>query len=463
MSVTAGARPEVDLAALVLRGDVQAVAAACDAGTAVTDRAALVATCKQVIKEGPWLVGGHTPDQMDAAAIAFTAYASVAELRPMRAAWLLPRDHALTARLVAAREQSFRDAWVDKGFENLDARVVRIGRHLIATGAAHKPDSDAYTLALVSHPQSFDLSSGPDGWRRMSVMEVLRRNPDLLVEDVWRVFEVEGGGENSLAAYDKYSSEENRWRTALVELGNDGSLDRERLLDASLDALQRGFAQFRAQWFSAFHEAMRPTPAERTARASTYLSLAASPIGPTASMALKALAQIQKAGGLDPAEVVSQIGPALLAPSKGAAIQALALLSRAGEAEPALRVDAAGVIVAALGHSSPDVQKSAAAQLRSWFPDPPDSLAAVGARRCPRMSSDGAIRSRDVAQRQRSCFGATAHTVGRLSPAASPGADRAAAGVRPRRPARAHRGFARGTRHSRRARGGHHRDRGDGA
>ncbi len=131
-------------------------------------------------------------------------------------------------------------------------------------------------------------------------MEVLRRNPDLLVEDVWRIFEVEGGGENSLAAYDKYSSEENRWRAALVELGNDGSLDRERLLDASLDALQRGFAQFRAQWFSAFHEAMRPTPAERTARASTYLSLAASPIGPTASMALKALAQIQKAGGARP-------------------------------------------------------------------------------------------------------------------------------------------------------------------
>ena len=117
-------------------------------------------------------------------------------------------------------------------------------------------------------------------------------------------------------------------------------------------------------------------------------------------MALKALTQVQKAGGLDPTEVVSQIGPALLAPSKGAAIQALALLSRAGEAEPALRVDAAGVIVTALGHSSPDVQKAAAAQLRSWFPDSPDSFECVGARPWPRMPSDGAIRSRDVAQRR---------------------------------------------------------------
>ena len=126
-----------------------------------------------------------------------------------------------------------------------------------------KPDSDAYTLALVSHPGSFDLSSEADAWGRTGVIELLRRNPDLLVDDVWRLFEVEGGGENSLAAYDKYSREENTWRAALVELGEDGSLDRERLLDASLDALQRGFAQFRAQWFSAFHEALRPTPAER--------------------------------------------------------------------------------------------------------------------------------------------------------------------------------------------------------
>ena len=359
----------------------------------------LVATCRDVINKGPWLVGGHTPDQMNAAAIAFTTYASVADLRRMRSAWLLPRDHELARRLIAARDQSFRDAWVEKGIENLDARAVRIARHLIATGAAHKPDSDAYTLALVSHPEAFDLSSGGDAWRRTNVIAVLRHNPDLLVDDVWRVFEVEGGGENSLAAHDKYSREENGWRAALVELGSDGSLDRDRLLDASLDALQRGFAQFRAHWFSAFHEALRPTLAERSARASTYLSLTASPIGPTTSMALKALAQIQKQGGLDPAEVVSQIGPALLTPSKGAAIQALALVSRAGDSDPALRVDAAELIVAALGHSSTDVQKAAAAQLHSWFPNAPDALAtsvhAVAQGCHPTVRSDLAIWLRD--------------------------------------------------------------------
>ena len=89
------------------------------------------------------------------------------------------------------------------------------------------------------------------------------RNPDLLIDDVWRIFEVEGGGENSLAAHDKYCPDSVSWRAALVELSNDGALSRERLLDTSLDALQRGFAQFRAQWYSALHEALRPTDDER--------------------------------------------------------------------------------------------------------------------------------------------------------------------------------------------------------
>ena len=213
-------------------------------------------------------------------------------------------------------------------------------------------------------------------WGRKGVIDVLRANPDLLIDDVWRIFEVEGGGENSLAAHDKYCPESGSWRAALVELSNEGALSRERLLDASLDALQRGFGQFRAQWYSAFHEALKPTDDERAARASTYLSLTASPIGPTVSMALKALLQVERATPLDAAEVVAQIGPAVLAPSKGSATQALGLLERAVASEPDLRPRAASLVAEALGHGSADVQKVALEKLRAWFPTPPEDLAA---------------------------------------------------------------------------------------
>ena len=103
------------------------------------------------------------------------------------------------------------------------------------------------------------------------------------------MFEVEGGGENSLAAHDKYTMAEKSWSHALLALAADGTLDRDQLLDASLAALERGFAQFRAQWFSAFHEALGPTLGERAFRVDRYISLSASSVGPTVSMALKAL------------------------------------------------------------------------------------------------------------------------------------------------------------------------------
>jgi hypothetical protein len=84
--VTAHAQAEVrDLEALVLAGDVRGVAAACEAGTPATNRTALVATCKQILGKGFWsMSAGYTGDQVEAAAIASTAHATIAEVRAIR-------------------------------------------------------------------------------------------------------------------------------------------------------------------------------------------------------------------------------------------------------------------------------------------------------------------------------------------------------------------------------------------
>ena len=376
MSATLDAHVEHrDLEALVLAGDVRGVATACEAGTPAGNRAALIATCKQVLSKGFWSPTGYTADQVGAAAIALTAHGTIAEVERIRTTWRIPRDLELACRLVSARDESFRERWAAHAIDSLDARGVFVARRLIASGAAPKPRSDGYTIALVSRSGSFDLTSEAGAWGRRGVIDVLRANPDLLIDDVWRIFEVEGGGENSLAAHDKYCPESRSWRAALVELSDDGTLDRQRLLDASLDALLRGFAQFRAQWYSAFHEALTPTNDERAARSSTYLALTASPVGPTVSMALKALLRAERAVPLDSVEVVAQIGPALLAPSKGSATQALGFVRRAVASEPELLPRAACLVADALGHANVDVQKVALEQLRSWYPSPPDDLA----------------------------------------------------------------------------------------
>ena len=175
--MTAHAQAEVrDLEALVLAGDVGGVAAACEAGTPPSNRTALVATCKQILGKGFWsMSAGYTGDQVDAAAVASTAHATIAEVRAIRTPWKIPRDLDLAFRLVRARDESFRDGWAAHAIESLDARGAFVARRLIASGASRKPPSDAYTIALVSRPGAFDLTAKAGAWGRKGVIDVLAR------------------------------------------------------------------------------------------------------------------------------------------------------------------------------------------------------------------------------------------------------------------------------------------------
>ena len=59
---------------------------------------------------------------------------------------------------------------------------------------------------------------------------MLRHDHALRDQVFWRVFEVEGGGEISLANIDKFSREEFNWHNTVVLLANEGTLDRGRVL-----------------------------------------------------------------------------------------------------------------------------------------------------------------------------------------------------------------------------------------
>src|SRR5262249_2186727 len=157
----------------------------------------------------------------------------------------------------------------------------------------------------------------------------------------------------------------------------EGKLCGDRLLDASLNALARDFAQFRAGWFSRFHETLKPTLEERVKRADRYLHLLASKIPPTVSFALNALTILEKAGKLPARAVIEHVGPALFARQKGTVLAALKLLERAVQAEPGLKAEAAGQAAQALAHESADVQ-GAALDIIQKYGDPDDKeLAAL--------------------------------------------------------------------------------------
>ena len=152
-----------------------------------------------------------------------------------------------------------------------------LARTLVREGLSARPTSDQYTLGLL----------GPEfgeHWRRQRVplAERVLADPEMLKAEIWRLFEVEGGGETSLATHDKYRGD---WGPTFITLMNGGYLPRERLLDASLGALERDFAAFRVGWFSRFHEMLEPTVDERRCSSSwrSTVSLASARSDPPTS------------------------------------------------------------------------------------------------------------------------------------------------------------------------------------
>lgn len=204
-----------------------------------------------------------------------------------------------------------------------------------------EPD-DTYVLAMVS-------ALGADK------PDKLRADPELIERALWRVFEVEGGGEVSLTNVDRFGGDE--WRKTFLELTSDGTLDRARVLTACLQALGRDFAAYRASWYSATYLAFEPT-ADETAGSQAYLRrLLGAAVPATVAFALKQLVRVEKAGLLDVEATVDALPPATLVNAKGTAIAALNL-ARVGRVE---FPDPVGAVAhAALGHPNADVQRTAA-------------------------------------------------------------------------------------------------------
>ncbi|MCC2668283.1 MAG: hypothetical protein K0Q72_754 [Armatimonadetes bacterium] len=279
---------------------------------------------------------------VEAAAVSMAGTATLTELKALGwRAWHLPEP---AWSLIAERRPEWLQGWADWVVEQNIQSWVYV-RRLIRSGAISPPAGDGYITALIGCTRD--------------ALALLREDPELLEREVWQLFEVEGGGENSLSARDKFNRGEGSWSHALRTLSAEGRLSRERLLDASLDALQRDFGQFRVAWFSSFHEALTPTLDERAARADRYLQLLGSPIPPTVSFALKALAVLDKGGQLPAAAFVGHVAPALGAREKGTVTLALKLLEKVGKHDAVLAEPVTHVACEALLHERPDVQEAA--------------------------------------------------------------------------------------------------------
>lgn len=284
---------------------------------------------------------GTKPRDRDAVIIGLFATATLSELKKLG---FVPVPASVPIQDVfRVLELDFAQGLVDHLVEQ-NPHAIGNAAPLWQAGLANRPESDGIILGYYGI------------WHeRWGADEEV-----LLSRDVWRFFEVEGGGEFSLANHDKFAKQGTpTWSDRLIGYAEAGRLDRQRLLDASLDALERDFGQYRAGWYSRFHTALAPTKEEIAARAARYLGLLSSSVPPTVSFALKFVKAADASSPLDAGTLLAGLDPALQARSKGSVLAALKLVERAAARDE--RVRSAALEAAALALVSEDAGVQTAA------------------------------------------------------------------------------------------------------
>jgi hypothetical protein len=221
-------------------------------------------------------------------------------------------------------------------------------------GDLEVPHTDDYILAMIGHL---------GGRHEQEVrLHLLRHDSELRDDIFWRIFEVEGGGQISLTNIDKFSREDLNWHNTVIQLAEEGTIDRAQLLHACLAALNRDFSAYRAGWFSQVYNSLAPSAAEAAADQGLLRQCLASSATATVSVGARYLAAIHKAGLLDAPEFVAACAPALSGP-KVAALGILRMLAKLAADEAASTDAIVDAATYALAHPHVDVQRAAVALL----------------------------------------------------------------------------------------------------
>lgn len=288
-------------------------------------------------------------------------------MTPYKNLWDFYRD---TARLVeeGTTLRTLYDAML--GVQSEDMRAVQASPKRLremAQGWSQRPNflpirlnelfnglqvdpTDDYVLAMVG---------GLGGRQEQEVRLFMLRHDHALRDGAfWRIFEVEGGGEISLANIDKFSREELNWHNTVVLLANEGTLDRRRVLRSCLEALNRDFSAYRAGWFSRLYVALTPAPDEAAADQPLLRQSLGSPITATVALAVKQFEALHKQGLLDAAPFVDACGGAFSG-SKAAALSVVRILEALGAQARAEPESVAQALALGLAHPHADVQRAA--------------------------------------------------------------------------------------------------------
>lgn len=303
----------------------------------------------------------HSAFVADLAVLAFCPLpqAKRVECVNLKESW---RDDVI--QVLLDRRPDWLDAWIDAKYD------VRFGHvdweilyQLMKAGACQKPTRDEY-IAQMARDYLWQIKQDAS----TTLSERLLAEPEFL-EDIWRFFEIETGVPLSSNKHlrENFPHAES-WSEALARLSAQGHLDRQRLLDASLDGMHLDFDRHTLAGYIAFFEFLDPSIDELAQRDQRIFDLLSVQSTNVLAFVLKMAKRLEKAKRLDAEAFLTATSAVFGIKSKAQPKAFLSYIGQLCKRQPEAIPCAVGPVCDALAHDAVDIQEKAVGLLETWTP-----------------------------------------------------------------------------------------------
>lgn len=240
----------------------------------------------------------------------------------------------------------FADRMVRESWDTARMEYWQVVRNLVLLGVIDKPEHPGYTVGMIH-----GVGRWSTDWNE-PLQSSLKADPGLLDEEIWRLFTVP----EAAAELSKWGD---GWASALKVLSEDGTISRDRLIDACLDAFLCGFPSHHDGWYLDLHDRLNPSEKEKAARTSKYLALLSSTSKTAVAFGQWECGVLLETGVLDPEAFLAASPPALLFPVKLVVTAHLKMIDSLIRTHPGVHDEALATVAAAFGHAREDLQAAA--------------------------------------------------------------------------------------------------------
>jgi len=242
----------------------------------------------------------------------------------------------------------------------VDERFFPIIRSWTRDGLIERPQTDEYYALFADY-----LANTQWCWKntflsvQQKISEQLLQEPDLL-EDAWSIFRVESRA-FSIEQWIKDNRQETRqgWGEAIVELVQEGHMDRHRSIEALLHGLSLDFKVPHLAGLLRLHKALTLTPEELLQNQNSYIELMNSSRSQIAKLSLDMLSKIHRQPDFNRVSFLQNISAVFGSGVKGNAVKALKLIVSLIKSKSQPDAETLGPIIDGLRHPSQDVQSMA--------------------------------------------------------------------------------------------------------